>query len=221
MKKHLLLLSFALLNISGFSQSVSDSIYAVVNGNQVTIYQDDATRNCGFLPNLENLYVHDGVINWYQVDVSGMVFGCECLFDYSISIDSLNPGTYNVGVYYVYFSDTTFEGTTSFTVESQFLCDDVLELSSYAGTCEVAVDKIPTENLFIMNSDDAISISLNSNEKITKASISNISGKTIFSKDYSSAAEIYIPTGSFQWGIYIVSIITNSGQYNRKIVLGR
>lgn len=221
MRKHLLLVSIALLSISGFSQNVADSIYAVVNGNQVTIYQDDATRNCGFLPNLENAYLQDGNLKWYQVDVSGEVYGCECLFDYSVSIDSLNPGTYNVGVYYVYFSDTIFEGTTSFTIESQYPCDNVLELSSYAGTCQVAVKEIPTDNLVIMNTSDVLSISLHSTEKITRASLSNISGQKIYAKSYTSGNEIHIPTSSFKPGIYVISIITNSGQYNRKIILGR
>ncbi len=222
MKKHFLLFSILLLTISGFSQAIPDSIYAVVTGNQVTIHQDDANRNCAFFPNLENLEIDANVIKWYQVDTLGLIAGCDCFFDYSVTIDSLNPGAYDVGVYYVYMSDTTFEGTTSFTIENQYSCDSVVELSSYASSCHfVDVKEIPDETITITNTTEVLSITMNSNEKIINASLLNISGQNVYVMSYLSGSEIKIPISTLKSGIYIVSVSTNSGQYNRKVVLRR
>lgn len=220
MRTLLIALTISLLAIYGYSQSIPDSVYAVVSGSQVTIYQDNAFRNCGFQPNLENIVFQDGVMKWYQVDQSGEYYGCMCTFDYSVSIDSIMPGTYDVEVYFVYFSDTTYDGSTSFTVTSPILCDDNLELSSYAGTCEVSVDDLPTENLLIETSAEGLAISMKSNEKIFKSCVSTMSGRVVFTKNNPAGNKIFIPASSYIPGIYIVSIVTDSGQYNQKIALG-
>jgi hypothetical protein len=205
-----------------------DTIYPIVSGNQVSIHQDNAYQNCGFRPGLEHITINDSIINWYQVDTIGMFFGCRCWFDYSVNIDSLNPGTYTVFVYSCYnspsWSDSTYEGSTQFTIEGpQTKCDSILHLSSTATPCHEY-----TALKFIQPVDEQYSIKYNTDKlsvvtkgpKIIKVILSNLSGQEVIGVKYNSATEIQLSISSLKKGVYIISLFDNYNiRVNRKLAI--
>jgi hypothetical protein len=230
--KNLFLLIVLFITCEGlFAQPLWDTIYAVVNRNQVTIHQDDARQNCGFQPLLENITMeNDSVLSWYQVDTTGIYYGCMCFFDYSITIDSLNPGNYTVLVYSAYnlgaspSSDTTYQGSAIFTIEEQANCDNILQLSSIVGICheyDGLKEKIPLKEEYIISTNiDRITITILGTRRINKAVISNLSGQKIFQECYSSESEIQIPTTSIEKGIYIISLFDSDNRLvNKKVAI--
>ena len=109
------LIIYSLLNMALSSQS--QNIFAYVNGDTVTLWETGANRNCGAIYTME-INLSDHHIDWYQID-TGFVVNCMCTFDLSVTYGPLEPGSYNVNVYYNESyspSDTIFEGTTSFTI---------------------------------------------------------------------------------------------------------
>lgn len=98
----------------------SDSIYATIEADTVTIWHTGSNRNCGSLFELQ-VSVEDHSITVTEVDTATMWTTCECLFDLSVSITGLAPGVYNADI----FATDTFSvsyphyrGSTSFTIDS-------------------------------------------------------------------------------------------------------
>ena len=205
------------------AQFLPNAIYTEVIRNQVTIHQTDAERNCCFLPDLENLVLSGNTISWYQTDTMGVYCGCECFFDYSVTIDSLNPGNYSAMVYSVYMSDTIFEGSVDFTISSQIECDQNLLLSSIASICHesTSTEDVSTEEFVVQVSPDYISVSSTPEERILKIKLYSISGQDVNCKVSGSNTEAIVHISSLPEGVYIMSLITINGQYTRKIPLFR
>jgi hypothetical protein len=105
-----------ILMVTSDSFSQESDIYAVVDGNNVTLWETGAYRNCGALYLME-IDLVDHHIDWYQVD-TGLAAYCYCLFDLSVTYGPLEPGDYSVNVYYTesYTDDTIFDGTTGFSI---------------------------------------------------------------------------------------------------------
>ena len=75
-----------------------DSIFAVVTGDTVTLWQTNAYRICGSLYRMEVNQI-DNQIRWYQVD-TGTAAYCHCTFDLAVTYGPLAAGYYIVNVYY-------------------------------------------------------------------------------------------------------------------------
>ena len=108
------LLTFMMITNDSFSQD--PDIFAVVDGNNVTLWETAAYRNCGALYFMD-VDLDDHHLDWYQVD-TGMAALCYCTFDLSVTYGPLEPGDYSVIVYFTesYTGDTIFEGTTTFSI---------------------------------------------------------------------------------------------------------
>lgn len=117
MKKPIVYLLMFLLPLSIFSQTY-DSIYAEVDSNYVTLWQTGAFRNCGAEYNMN--VTEDGFsLNWYQENVGYYAY-CTCNFDLSVTTGPLLQGNYTANVYVrELYGDTTYQGTTTFTIEQQ------------------------------------------------------------------------------------------------------
>jgi hypothetical protein len=220
--------SFVLLILSVWCGTLSaqlfpSAIYTEVIGNQVTIHQTDAERNCCFFPDLENLVLSGNTLSWYQTDTMGVYCGCECFFDYSVTIDSLNPGNYSAMVYSVYMSDTIFEGSVDFTISSQIECDQSILLSSIASICHepISTEDISKEDFVVQVSPGYITISSTPEERILKITLYSISGQVVNCKMAGSNTEAIVHVGSLPEGVYIMSLLTINGQYIRKIPVFR
>lgn len=211
-----------------FAQNPGSIFYAVVNGNQVSIHQDNAHHNCGFLPGLENVTITDSIINWYQIDTLGISYGCTCYFDYSVSIDSLNPGNYTVMVYSVfdlsYGTSTIYEGTTSFSIGGQTTCNNNFQLSSNASECHeytgLKIDPPMDVSYVIVHNANGLSIRNKGSGKIIKVVLSNLSGQVVLKNAYSASSEIQLSASSLKKGVYVISIYDERNTIeNRKVVI--
>lgn len=216
MRYIILTLSFVILTGGVFSQTPG-SIYAVVYGDMVTLHEDNAGRNCGFSPSLENIVVSENVINWYQTDTVSELYRCLCTFNYQVEIDSLKSGNYTVRVYSVYFSDTTFMGSTSFSFESSFTQEFNLKLKSYASDCLSNIEEGFDYDLTFFYDYEAI-VFIHEFLTIRKISLVNMSGITVQNK-IGNDTYLYMPVKSLKRGIYIAIIQTDQGQSIRKVII--
>jgi len=228
MKALILIAIFSIYFQKVSAQVPSDTIYPIVNGNQVSLHQDNAHHNCGFQPGLKHITVNDNIINWYQVDTIGIFYGCLCFFDYSVTIDSLNPGNYTAFVYSVYNAptsqDTTYEGVTSFTIFGQPECDSILQLLSHASACheyDALKEKPAIEKKYsIISGANGLFIINKGTGKIVKVVLTNLSGQEMLRKVYEPASEIQLPASMLRKGVYIISISDNHGETeNHKVAI--
>jgi hypothetical protein len=155
MKNYLVVLIFCLITGIGYGQYISGTLKTEVNGSSVTIRIDSTWRNCGSQYDQQIFFVGN-TITWLQVDW-GWTYGCSCLFDYSVSLDSLRNGNYTVVVYFTYVNnpliwdtatgqwvyghipcDTTYQGATTFTINNSGT-DNPVKVGSYASSCMVGI----------------------------------------------------------------------------------
>jgi hypothetical protein len=126
-------LLFALAGIMLISQTTAQVnggiLKAVVNGSRVILNDDTATRNCGSRYQMKVSF--DGHhITWLQYDI-GEYAGCDCNFNYSVTLDSLAGGHYNTDLFYSYVVpigvppwyvtwDTLYAGSVEFDIVNSF-----------------------------------------------------------------------------------------------------
>jgi len=137
-------LTFMMIANGSFSQA--PDIFAVVDGNNLTLWETAAYRNCGALY-LMNADLDDHHIDWYQVD-TGLAALCYCTFDLSVTYGPLEPGDYSANVYFTesYTGDTIFEGTTTFSIGNikQEITSGVI--SQYQSDCYTDIKDLEREN---------------------------------------------------------------------------
>jgi len=98
-----------------------DNIFVTIESDTVTIWHTVTTRNCCSLFDL-TVQVDDSIITVTEVDTGGYCY-CECLFDLSVSITGLDPGTYTVEIFGTDSMYQTYWGSTSFTLDDITLLD--------------------------------------------------------------------------------------------------
>ncbi|MGA2822533.1 MAG: T9SS type A sorting domain-containing protein [Bacteroidales bacterium] len=152
---------FFLVAASVFGQPTG-TLSTIVNGNSVVIKLDSAWRNCGSQYEQQIIFNGDS-ITWLQVDW-GMNYGCECIYNYSVTVDSLNAGNYVAAVYYTYVHnnwiydsitgtgyythipcDTTYQGSTTFTILS-VSSNPPFKSDSFASNCLLSSIENPIIN---------------------------------------------------------------------------
>ena len=134
--KKTIILFFTYILFANFLAAQTNNIYVEVNDNNATIWQTNAERNCCALYRMD-VGMEDNNILWYQIDTGDACY-CICHFDLSVTIGLLDPGEYNVDVFateITYPDDTTFQGSTSFTIGEGNLKDDVNIISQYQSEC--------------------------------------------------------------------------------------
>ncbi len=93
-----------------------ENIFVTIESDTVTIWHTETTRNCCSLFDLA-VQVDDSIITVTEVD-TGEYCWCECLFDLSVSITGLDPGSYTVDVFGTDSIYQTYWGSTSFALDS-------------------------------------------------------------------------------------------------------
>ena len=147
MQKTIIILLTFLLS-GNFSIAQTDNIFVEVNGNNATIWQTNAERNCCALYRMD-VEMENNNISWYQIDTGDACY-CICHFDLSVTIGPLEQGEYTVDVFATEITnpgDTTFQGSTSFTIGAKSIKDDVTIISQYQSECYNYLDiKDPVTN---------------------------------------------------------------------------
>ncbi|MCD4773490.1 MAG: T9SS type A sorting domain-containing protein [Bacteroidales bacterium] len=134
--KKTIILFFTYIFLANILAAQTDNIYVEVDGNNATIWQTNAERNCCALYRMD-VEMENNEILWYQID-TGDVCWCICHFDLSVTIGPLEQGEYNVDVFateITYPDDTTFQGSTSFTIGEGNFKDNVNIISQYQSEC--------------------------------------------------------------------------------------
>jgi hypothetical protein len=140
MKNILLPLTLLMLLASGQATAQSTSVTASVTGNSVTLYESAVVRNCGSMYDM-HVYLQHDTLFWYQVD-TGATAVCLCTFSFSVTVDSLAPGSYIAMVYDVTCPDcpppapdTVFEGSTTFVITEPLAQQAMYMASQYQSDC--------------------------------------------------------------------------------------
>lgn len=127
-----------LCTASGFVFSQQDSIYAVVVGDEATVWHKNAKSNCASKFDFEIMQSQDSIVITER-DTVGPLVHCTCIFDLSVRFKNYH-GSFLVMVYrqdlkkYFYQKDTTyFIGSTSFTLPFNQL--PYFVLSKYQSQC--------------------------------------------------------------------------------------
>jgi hypothetical protein len=219
MKK--LLLLFALifcLNLFSFSQ---EAIYAVVQNDTVTIWHIEAFRNCASAYDMQ-FEIDGNKINLYQVDTVGAIAYCMCYFDLSGTITNLLPGYYEVDVFSVgdatSANDTTFWGSTSFTILSgdgmpQLLANTQSDCYDPTSVKEPELNTLI--KLFPNPADEFIYIESDYDE--LQFQIMDILGKVVIMQEsYENKTEIDL--SEIQSGIYFITINSSENKIIKKFI---
>jgi hypothetical protein len=120
-----LLVLMALILLSGkTSAGTEDSVFVVISGDTVHIWNTAAYENCGCLFRMDVALSND-TIYVTEVDTSSNWAFCICYFDLCTSVTGLQNGTYYVEVFRYMplgYPDTLFYiGSTSFTYGGSML----------------------------------------------------------------------------------------------------
>lgn len=226
--KALTLIAAMCICSSGFAQWNPDTAYAIVNGNQVSLHQDNVANNCAFTPIPDNVAINGNLIDWYLVDTIGMIAVCECYFNFSLDIDSLSPGDYTVNLYSAILSpftpDTSYGGSIHFTITAPHQCDNSFQLASVNGPCHEydGIKKHPgnRDQYSISQYPGGLSVAGKGAAKISRVVMSNLSGQEVLTGEYDSLPEIRLSTTALGKGFYIITIYDNSRKVmNRKVAI--
>ena len=120
------------------SVHAQNNVYAVAESDSVTIYHDWSLRNCAFSATMD-VQVNNDVIVITEVNDTGDGATCHCLFDLSVTINELTPGSYTAEIYGI---DDPFEpddidyyGTVEFTIEGNSNQAEPLIGTQYQSDC--------------------------------------------------------------------------------------
>lgn len=138
MKSIVRIILLCLLLIIAFCRDVfsqMDSIYAVVDNDSLTVYNNRTFRNCGSLYCMD-VQLENFKINVVEVD-TGMPLRCMCYFDLSVKAGPLLTGEYVVDVYVtdIFTGDTSFIGSTNFTTEDSGNAGNFSTISQSQSDC--------------------------------------------------------------------------------------
>ena len=116
--------------------SQTDSIYATVQGETAAIWHTQTYRNCAskFLMDAQLEAFH---ITLMEIDTIGPIANCLCYFDLSVEIGPLASGDYLVDIFGidVIYGDTTYFGSTSFSIANTLNPLSYQIISQYQSEC--------------------------------------------------------------------------------------
>jgi|WetSurMetagenome_2_1015567.scaffolds.fasta_scaffold280559_2 hypothetical protein len=228
--------SYRLFILSFFLESYiitsaqESSLFAVVNENNVTIWETSVRRDCG-ASYVMGIDLDSNNMTWWQHD-DGVFVTCLCYFDLAVYYGPLEPGDYNVDVYYTSaeIPGVTYDGSTTFTIQGSRETSDSI-VSGYQSECGgVGINENRTEKI--------ITVDLYPNPvclgKILHINALNIHGEAILElfssdgqiiysrkfQDISYRGEILINSDIFRSrGIYFARLQTSQNAFIRKIVV--
>jgi hypothetical protein len=125
---------FILTSLIAAYPQPEDSIFVIISGDTVHVWNTGAYENCGCLFNMDVIISND-TIYVTEVDTASEWAFCMCYFDLCTSLTGLQNGVYFVEVFrFMPLSspDTVFIGSTSFTYGGSVLA---FFLQSYQSDC--------------------------------------------------------------------------------------
>jgi len=133
MKVFFILIASILLLSTTYAET-EDSVFVIISGDTVQIWNTGAYENCGCLFRMDITLSND-TIYITEVDTSTDWMYCMCHFDLFASVTGLPNGMYYVEVFRympLYGTDTVFVGSTSFTYGGSVL---VFNSQSFQSDC--------------------------------------------------------------------------------------
>jgi len=134
MKALLILIASILFVITAYAET-EDSVFVIISGDTVQIWNTGAYENCGCLFRMDVMVSND-TIYVTEVDTASDWAYCMCSFDLCASVTGLQNGTYLVKVFRympLFYPDTVFYiGSTSFTYGGSVLG---FSLQSFQSDC--------------------------------------------------------------------------------------
>ncbi len=134
MKALLILIASILFVITTYAET-EDSVFVIISGDTVQIWNTGAYENCGCLFRMD-VVVSNDTIYITEVDTSSDWANCMCAFDLCAFVTGLQNGTYLVEVFRympLFYPDTVFYiGSTSFTYGGSMLG---FSLQSFQSDC--------------------------------------------------------------------------------------
>jgi hypothetical protein len=188
---------------------------AEVDGNSVILKNDSIYRNCAVSYLMEITKIEGDTLVWFQLEQNMESLLCECYFNLSITLDSLEAGNYYVKTYYTNIpfpvGDTCDVGLISFTISEQnsFVSYDVSY--PYQSSCVTVgtntMDQSKTENLTINPNPakDIITISSPLITENTNLSVCNVSGEKVMERQLTEK-EAQLDISALPRGVYFVRV---------------
>ena len=105
-----------------------------VYGNSAILKNDSVCRNCGAEYEMIIYQLAGDTLGWYQKG-SGLAI-CDCLFNLSVTLDSLNPGDYFVKTSFQ-GADTVYIGLITFTIIEQNSFSGFVKTDEYQSPCGI------------------------------------------------------------------------------------
>ena len=134
--KKIIILFFTYIFLTNILVAQSDNIYVEVDGTNAILWQTNAERNCCALYRMD-VELETNQISWYQIDTGDACY-CICHFDLSVTVGPLEGGEYFVDVFsteVTYPYDTTFQGSTSFTIGGRNFIGEINIISQHQSDC--------------------------------------------------------------------------------------
>ena len=98
--------------------SANGILNADVHGDTVILKDDTVERNCGVRYKMQVSWLNNSdTLIWEQIDY-GQLYGCSCHFNLSVTVDSLNPGSYTTMTYFTDSANTylCYVGSIQFVI---------------------------------------------------------------------------------------------------------
>jgi len=193
-----------------------------VNGNTAILKNDSAWRNCGATYEMIIYQLEGDTLGWYQKGIG--LTNCDCLFNLSVTIDSLNPGDYFVKTSFEdsYSGDTIYIGLIEFTILEQNTFNGFVKTDEYQSPCGIVVtgETDHTANSLTIGpnpANDQIIIRSLETSQNTIFQIFNLNGLRLISgKSKSDKTEIDI--SSLPPGVYIIRVVNEKQSKVAKLV---
>ncbi len=206
-------LAFPLIVMGQCDPSGTGTLSAVVNGNSVILMNDTAERNCGSWYIMEVTELAGDTLKWVQLEQGGFAL-CLCHFNLSVTVDSLEAGTYFVKAYYTdnpFNDDTCYIGLISFTIAEQNNFNNFTLSNNYQSDCfTVGIENKPepeTTTLLITPNPAREKITVISGTPLNNniLSIFNVCGKKVLEKRLFKE-EKTINISTLPCGVYFVRV---------------
>lgn len=210
-----------------------DTLFSVVSGDTVTLWQAVAWRNCSAVYRME--IEQDGYnLRWNQVDTADDLATCYCFFDLSVSFKVSTPGTYHADVYAtpgLEPGNFIYQGFIEFTIgqcdgpaRSEILGQYQSECYHNIGLNEESLSRT-TFNLYPNPLKEADLLNLEAISTGGKAilEIFTLTGKQVFTRQYDGNQPIqdrFLKEELFPVaGIYIIRLKTSDNVVTRKVTV--
>jgi len=188
---------------------------AEVYGNSVVLKNDSVYRNCACWYSMEVVQLEGDTLAWYEWEQSTTYAYCECHFNLSVTMDSLNPGNYFVKTYFTDVpypdGDTIYIGLISFTIAEQNSFNSYSFSNGFQSNCYNWFTGVGNQNIirrlsvYPIPATDKLIISTLALENNTLLSIFNVNGEKLIERQLQEN-ETQIIISALPSGVYFLRL---------------